>query len=355
MIDIIYKYILKCRENRLINQDLFEFVKNVYENMDKSNHELKWKIMDELSIIAFVTDNKKYSLELSDKLLQEECFPETERHRITTFNRSYNDNDEMTKNASKKIWDDSMKKIQEPPVEKTVWARPTQKTKLSVVMIEPRCHEDLKPVLWNMAHVYGGTETSLYIFHGTKNIEYLKDITGSWKNVEYINMGVENLKWEDYSYKLTTYEFWNTIKTEYALIFQTDTIIFKQIPENFFKYDYLGAYAGVQKLLNGGFSLRKISTMKEVTKRIGPEYPKGFLGAEDSYFSYYVHDSPNCKGVYPEFSITSQFSVERFFRKNPVGCHKPWQCNSSEIMKCLLENVPGYQDYRPKSPEWCGF
>ena len=105
MIDIIYKYILKCRENRLINQDLFEFVKNVYENIDKSNHELKWKIMDELSIIAFVTDNKKFSLELSDKLLQEECFPETERHRITTFNRSYNDNDEMTKNASKKIWD----------------------------------------------------------------------------------------------------------------------------------------------------------------------------------------------------------------------------------------------------------
>ena len=351
MIDIIYRYIVKCRENRLFNQQLFEFVKSIYETLEKGD--LKWKIMDELSIIAFNTDNKQYSLQLSDKLISLDCFPETERQRITTFNRSYNDNDELTKIASKKIWDESMKKIKPPPTEKTIWAKPT--SKLSVVLIEPRCHEDLKPVLWNMAHVYGGTDTVLYIFHGTKNIEYLKDITGDWKNIEYINMGVENLKWDEYSYKLTTFDFWDIIKTQYALIFQTDTLIFRKIPDNFFKYDYLGAYAGVQKLLNGGFSLRKVSTMKNITKKVGPQYPTGFFMAEDGYFSYHVHDSPNCPGIYPDFSISSSFSVERFFRKNPVGCHKPWQCNSPENMKCLLEIVHGYQDYRPQSPEWCGF
>ena len=84
--------------------------------------------------------------------------------------------------------------------------------------------------------------------------------------------------------------------------------------------------------------------MKNITKKVGPQYPTGFFMAEDGYFSYHVHDSPNCPGIYPDFSISSSFSVERFFRKNPVGCHKPWQCNSPENMKCLLEIVPGYQD-----------
>ena len=103
---------------------------------------------------------------------------------------------------SKKIWDETLLTIKEPPLEKQIWNIP-KKSKLGVVMIECRCHEDLKAVLWNMAHVYGGTDTSLYIFHGTKNEEYIKNITGSWKNIIYINMGVENLTWQEYSYKLT--------------------------------------------------------------------------------------------------------------------------------------------------------
>ena len=67
----------------------------------------------------------------------------------------------MCKNSnpqdSKKIWDEAMLKIKEPVLEKQSWGTP-KKSKLGVVMIECRQHEDLKPVLWNMANVYGGTD-----------------------------------------------------------------------------------------------------------------------------------------------------------------------------------------------------
>lgn len=339
MEDIIYKYIVKSREKNEFSQDLFELTKSVYEKVSLDDP-ISWKLLDELATISYNIGDKDYSIKMSDKLLQSDCFPESERKRITTFNRPYILQDTNIL-ESKKLWDQAMLKIIQPPSEKTIWAKPSN-TRLSVVMIEPRCHKDLKPVLWNMAHVYGGTDTVLYIFHGTKNIDYLKDITGEWINVEYVNMDVENLKWEEYSYKLTTYDFWNTIKTQYALIFQTDTLIFRKIDDKFFKFDYIGAYSGVQKLLNGGFSLRNVTQMKKITTEIGPSYPNGYFGAEDSYFSYYVHDSPNCTGIYPEFLISSEFSVERYFRKNPVGVHRPWSFTSTENIKCLLENVPGY-------------
>jgi hypothetical protein len=241
---------------------------------------------------------------------------------------------------SKKIWDETLLTIKEPPLEKQIWNIP-KKSKLGVVMIECRCHEDLKAVLWNMAHVYGGTDTSLYIFHGTKNEEYIKNITGSWKNIIYINMGVENLTWQEYSYKLTTWQFWDFIKTEFCLIFQTDTLIFKQIPEAFFKYDFIGAPTGIQKLLNGGFSLRKTAVIKETCKNFGPEQPKGYNGAEDSFFAYYLHDSKHAKSTFPDFLTASSFAVERFYMKNTIGTHKPWVHNCSHTMACLLGNVPG--------------
>ena len=253
---------------------------------------------------------------------------------------------DSTPQDSKKIWDEALLTIKEPVPEKQIWNKDSvghghkqKNSKLGVVMIECREHPDLKPVLWNMANVYGGTETSLYIFHGTKNEDFIKNITGEWKNVIYINMGVENLNWQEYSYKLTTWQFWDNIKTKFCLIFQTDTLIFKQIPENFFEYDFIGAPTGIQKLLNGGFSLRNTSVVKETSKKFGPEYPKGYNGAEDSFFAYYLHDSIHAKSKYPDFFTASSFAAERFYSKDPVGIHKPWEHNCPHVMKCLLENL----------------
>ena len=64
---------------------------------------------------------------------------------------------------------------------------------MSAVIIEPREHENLAGVLNNMAWVYGNTSVSLYIFHGTKNEQFVKDTVKGWTDVQFVNIGKETL------------------------------------------------------------------------------------------------------------------------------------------------------------------
>jgi hypothetical protein len=56
---------------------------------------------------------------------------------------------------------------------------------------------------------------------------------------------------------------------------QPDTLMFKQIPEKFFQYDFVGAPLHTQvndlAFMNGGFSLRNVKSMLAITKEHGPE------------------------------------------------------------------------------------
>ena len=92
-----------------------------------------------------------------------------------------------------KIFTNTLKYIKEPNTILTKWKLPYEGQKLSVVMIEPREHENLKGVLYQMANIYGNTDVSLYIFHGNKNSNFVYNIINNWNNVILLNLQIDNL------------------------------------------------------------------------------------------------------------------------------------------------------------------
>ena len=93
------------------------------------------------------------------------------------------------------------------------------------VIVEPRKHEFLVPVVNNIIDNVPDY-TKIQIFHGTKNLDYIKKhFSNQIKSNKIIltNLNVENLTIKDYNLLLTSSNFWNNIDGEHILIFQTDS------------------------------------------------------------------------------------------------------------------------------------
>jgi hypothetical protein len=195
----------------------------------------------------------------------------------------------------------------------------------TAVIVEPRKHKALAFVLHNF-FTHLSDDWSFIIFHGTGNIEYIKDILASLPEyagrVTLINLNVPNLTREEYSRLLTTREFHNKIPTEMFLIFQTDTMIFhqnKHLINNFLHYDYVGApwpyvVGNGGRIGNGGLSLRNKSKMLQIIHTVP------YCGEpEDVYFCQ------NPELLYlPTVEEATAFSTEHLFNPSSVGCHQPW-------------------------------
>jgi hypothetical protein len=198
------------------------------------------------------------------------------------------------------------------------------------VIVEPRCHKYLFNVIDNVIRMLN---IKVILFHGTDNINFINDILNN-----YINDGklilkpillngkpVKNLTIPNYNKLLTSYYFWNTIKYENILIFQTDSCVLN-INNNFInkftKYDYVGA--NVRKKYNstyqnGGFSFRKKSAMLKVLD-INKKRPL-CIHPEDKFFTCRFNKVIN---IAPRY-IADKFSVEQYYNcDKPFGCHKPW-------------------------------
>lgn len=226
-----------------------------------------------------------------------------------------------------KIFTNTLNHIIEPDDKYKKWKLPYNGQKLSVVIIEPRIHENLKGVLHQMAKIYGNTNVSLYIFHGNKNTKFIYNIINKWNNVLLLNLEIDNLTMNEYNLLLTNYKFWNLFKSEFVLIFQVDSIILKKIPEHFFNYHYIGApwinndfiknniyFKNRKKVGNGGFSLRNVKVMMEICKKY-----KYNNDNEDIYFSMYVNNN-----YLPDETTALTFSIESNYYDDPVGMHNAW-------------------------------
>ena len=202
----------------------------------------------------------------------------------------------------------------------TVWNPAPER--LTCCIIEPRNHACLEGVLNNMANVYANTDAGLIIFHSRANLPLVKRITQNWENVQLFMLRENNLRLEQYNTLLTTRPFWNHFSSSHVLIFQTDSLIFKRIPEFFFDFDYVGAPWAAEinpsrrngnMCGNGGFSLRKVAKMKRFTTlRLGGGT------AEDVWFSKF-------KMRLPSREEQASFSCEELYHEEPVGCHKPFR------------------------------
>jgi len=239
---------------------------------------------------------------------------------------------------NKSLWDTVVKSIVPPPQYKTNWA--PNNIDLSLVIVEPREHPWLAACLYNMAHVYGGKNVGLYIYHGTANKQYVYDIVSTWSGVNLIQMNIENLSIDQYNQLLTMNTFW-MFPSSHALLFQTDTLIRRPIDAHFFNFQYVGApwpfyvskkIATSHNVGNGGFSLRDVNVMNMIT--LLHSIPQNLN--EDIFFREKLSDAH-----VPSTCDAVSFSVEHIFHENPCGLHQAWRFHKKDRLKQLLRDIPG--------------
>lgn len=208
----------------------------------------------------------------------------------------------------------------------------------TAVIVEPRPHEMLRPVVDNVMH-FLGSEWNLHVFTSKAQEEWLaKELNPH--QYTFTLLENDNLTREQYSSLLRMPTFWEAIPTEHIMIFQTDCIAFRPYEPHWEEYAYVGAnYYHPDHLsiknggIQGGFSLRRKSAMLECLANVTDEDIQAYREkhqkrplteaelAEDVYFTY-ACEMLNLK--MPPPTIRHYFSIEAQYYKTPFGFHG-WQ------------------------------
>jgi hypothetical protein len=232
------------------------------------------------------------------------------------------------------------------------------------VLIEFRQFPHMEFVLRNTI-LKLGNEWSHTIICGNLNYPLVENFCKTISaNINVIKINVDNMTQSEYSKFLTTMDFWNLLKGEKILIYQEDSIIFKNNIRDFLDYDFIGAPFPKNSddtpnsVGNGGFSLRSKSKMIEIIKRMSPtdcnynsstiEYMK-FVNLEfppeDVYFSKCMQESTI--GIVANWETAFNFSSESVFNPNSLGGHKFWISN--DHWKTHMKQKFNFKIYKPKS------
>lgn len=212
------------------------------------------------------------------------------------------------------------------------------------VIVEPRQHEYLASVIYNVMHLLGPS-WNLHVWTTAKNQGWVQEKLPSWKYRTSL-LGVENLPTELYNILLKDAHFWWSISEETILIFQTDCIMFHGNVEPWLQYDYVGAnyfdpntmapqIGGIQ----GGFSLRSRHCMLECIWNVPQasilrDHPKIGELKEDIFFT---HACQRLKKRVPTISDRKRFSIEAEAYPYPMahhGFHKKYV--SMELSELIL-------------------
>lgn len=232
------------------------------------------------------------------------------------------------------------------------------------VLIEFRDFPHIEFLIRNTILKSGGNWSHTVIcgnlnYHLVENI--CKNISPS---ISIIKIDVDNMTQTEYSKFLTTMDFWNLLKGEKILIYQEDSIIFKNNIHEFLDYDFIGAPFPKNSdntpnsVGNGGLSLRSKSKMIEIIKKISPtdcnyntstlEYMK-FVNLEfppeDVYFSKCMQEY--VIGIVANWDIAYNFSSESLFNPDSLGGHKFWISN--ENWKSHVKQKFNLKKYTAKS------
>ena len=215
--------------------------------------------------------------------------------------------------------------------------------KYTALIIEPRKHKSLHFVINNfLTHL--SNEWAVIVFHGTQNIEYVRNIANDLNSkhnnriINLINLNVDNLNAYTYSDIFFSKPFYDCIPTNTFLVFQTDSMILKENKDGIqffidYDYDYVGSPWNNNHVGNGGLSLRKKNKMLEIIDS------KGYIRMhEDDYFSYDI--DPKIKYHVPPYGIAKLFAIETVFYDKPFGIHNFWRHLPKEQSDFLLNKYP---------------
>lgn len=215
------------------------------------------------------------------------------------------------------------------------------------VIVEPRRHPFLEPVVRNVMHFLGGG-WNLMVYCGLDNEIWLRDKLEGW-DIRYVNMGVKNLSPDLHNKLCMRRSFWDNIKEEKILIFQTDSFMLRPGVERFFQYDFIGAFTlnpyeqapldhdrtGLTLgMFNGGFSLRNRSTMIQCIDEVDLKRIDSFRksNGRDSlptvtYYGTIAEDiffvtACSILGKHlPNKQDACDFSTEALYTKTSIGLH----------------------------------
>jgi hypothetical protein len=210
-----------------------------------------------------------------------------------------------------------------------------------------------------------GAKWSYTIICGNLNYNLCKDISSRIsKNIKIIKLDYDNMNQQEYSDFLMTKEFWDLLYGEKILIYQDDSLIFKDNIKDFMNYDFIGApflkesNDTPNRVGNGGLSLRTKTKMIEVINNcpisnleLGSstiEYMKFrnlISPPEDVYFSKNLQELNI--GDVSNWDTAFQFSSESVFNPNSFGCHRIWNCNDK--WKNFILKKFNYGVYTPVS------
>lgn len=227
----------------------------------------------------------------------------------------------------------------------------------AIVIVEPRKHKLLEQVIDNFHNIMDES-WDLYLFYGKSHEEFANDATKKihGRNKFLIPLETDNLTADEYNKLFKDISFWDNVKAEHILVFQTDTILCKNSfykIENFMKYNYIGCpynntYIGRNSNVwgeennfygIGGLSFRKKSFMIDCINKhinIDPVFP------EDVLFSNCVADTENK----PESAeILNKFCTQFEGFNKSFGVHKPTYLANKKI---ILNNKQPFSEYCPE-------
>ena len=224
--------------------------------------------------------------------------------------------------------------------------------KYTAIIVEPRKHKALHFVLNNMSECLSN-EWKIILFHGINNETYSTEIVNKLNEIynnkiELIKLDIINLNQKTYSELLANrLDIYNYINTEYFLIFQTDSMMFKKncnLLDLFLNkgYDYIGSpwlicnYPPTRDrdfIGNGGFSLRKKETMVKIIQN--NKWDENNEWHEDLFFT---KKYAGINTIKPSYDEAKMFCVDEIFSPLTMACHRPW-CHShySELAKIYPE------------------
>jgi hypothetical protein len=209
----------------------------------------------------------------------------------------------------------------------------TKITKKAMIIVEPREHKLLKDVINNFDKNMS-IEWDLYVFHGKSHRKFAEEAVSSVKdrNIYLLPLDTDNLTANGYNSLFKKLTFWNKIKAENILVFQTDTVVCKNGSNEinkFLNYSYIGCPFDDKKVGDhplwgnypfygiGGLSFRKKSFMINCIKR-HPNIEDNY--AEDILFSKCIKDNGNPENI--TVDVLNNFCTQHIYSKNSFGAHK---------------------------------
>ena len=233
-------------------------------------------------------------------------------------------------------------------------------SKIQAVIVEPREHEGLLPVLENMCSKL--PEVPITIVHGTQNGEYVKEKAEQCPCVHKIyEANADNFNAATYSKLMTSNAFWDAMgDREKTLVFQTDSGICGEgeLVSQFVEFDYCGApwnwAVGQDRPLvgNGGFSLRNTEIFREHVRN-DPEHTIN----EDVKFVEWCTNDPNCNlcpdDVGKKFAVETMNDTDSWAFHNNISYTGKSICDLNQTIHDLnkkskgMGNPPDAETYEP--------